>query len=307
VELNQLGASGPMVTTVGVGTSPLGGMPQLYGHDVDEASAVATVRRVLQSPVNFIDTSNEYSAGESERRIGVALREAPLPEGFVIATKADPLPGEHSFTGQRVLESYRESAERLGVDHFKVYYLHDPERFDFARMTAPGGAVEAMVQLKAEGLVGAIGVAGGDIGEMKRYVDTGAFDILLNHSQYNLLDRAADRLIDHTVDAGVAFVNAAPYASGMLAKPASASPRFQYRSPSAAITERTKWLRAECARFGVPLAALALQFSTRDPRIRSTVVGVSSPARVDALVANEALEIPGELWDAVWEGLGIGR
>lgn len=42
-----------MVTTVGVGTSPLGGMPQDYGYDVDEASAVATVRRVLQSPVKL--------------------------------------------------------------------------------------------------------------------------------------------------------------------------------------------------------------------------------------------------------------
>ncbi len=68
---------------------------------------------------------------------------------------------------------------------------------------------------------------------MFRYVDTGAFDILLNHSQYNLIDRSANGLIDHAVQAGLHYFNAAPYASGMFAKPPTQRPRYQYREPSA--------------------------------------------------------------------------
>ena len=51
----------------------------------------------------------------------------------------------------------------------------------------------------------------------------------------------------------------------------------------------------------MPLPAVALQFSTRDPRVSSTVVGVSSPDRVDELIANAQVEIPAELWDELAE------
>jgi len=125
------------------------------------------------------------------------------------------------------------------------------------------------------------------------------FDVVLNHNQYTLLDRSADSLIDRAVASGVAFVNAAPYASGILAKPLAAGARYKYRAPDPAIVETVRWLNDVCASFGVPLAALAVQFSTRDPRVSSTVVGVSSPERIDALVQNEAIELPQELWDAV--------
>jgi D-threo-aldose 1-dehydrogenase len=140
---------------------------------------------------------------------------------------------------------------------------------------------------------------------MRRYVDTGAFDILLNHNQYTLLDRSADDLIDHAVDAGLSYVNAAPYASGMLAKPATAKPHYQYGQPSQQIIETTERLRGLCAKYDVSLPALALQFSTRDQRIASTVVGVSTPERVDELVANERADISPELWEQAGELLGI--
>jgi D-threo-aldose 1-dehydrogenase len=302
----RLVKEGPEVTVVCVGTSPLGSMPDAYGYEVEEPTALATVRRALSSPIRFLDTSNQYSDGESERRIGRAIAEAGgLPDDFVIATKADPARRSERFDGARVRTSFRESAARLGVDRFPVYYLHDPERFDFDDMIRPGGAVEAMAGLKEDGLIDVVGVAGGELDEMRRYVDTGVFDVVLNHSRYTLLDQSADPLIDHVVDAGLAFVNAAPYASGILAKPAAASPRYQYREPSDEVRARTEALRALCATHDVPLAALAVQFSTRDSRIRSTVVGVSTPQRVDQLVENDAVEISDALWEQVWRVVGI--
>lgn len=305
MRIKRLAVGGPEVTTVCVGGSPLGSMPATYGYEVGEDAALATVRRTLDSPLRFLDTSNGYSDGESERRIGTVLREVGgPPPGFIISTKADPAPGATDFSGARIRESFHESADRLGLERFDVFYLHDPERFEFEYITAPGGALDTMVALRDEGLVTTIGVAGGLISAMRDYVDTGVFDIVLNHNQYTLLDQSANDLIDHVLDAGATFVNAAPYASGMLAKPVDARPTYQYRRPSDEILARTEQLRVLCTRFEVPLAAVALQFSTRDSRIASTVVGVSAPERVDELVLNEELDIPNALWEEIWDVIG---
>lgn len=303
-----MGTEGPLVTRLCVGTSPLGGMAGAYGYDVDRERAVQTVAAVLRSDVRFLDTSNEYGDGEVERRVGAALSAmGGAPDGFVVATKADPERGASSFDARRVRRSFLESAGRLGMDRFEVFHLHDPERFPFSVMSGPGGAVEGMLALREEGLVSKIGVAGGNIEEMHRYVDLGVFDILLNHNQFNLLDRSASALIDHAVDAGVAYLNAAPYASGMLAKPVEAGARFHYRPPPPGVVEATAWLHDACGRYGLPLAALALQFSTRDHRVASTVVGVTSPTRVRELIDNDQIQIPGELWAEVEERFDLSR
>ena len=296
MEFNSVGATGITVSDLCVGTSPLGGMPQTYGYSVDEARAVVTVEAVFDTAINFIDTSNEYGKGESERRIGSVIRAmGGLPDGFVMATKADP--DGRDFSAARVRRSFEESRERLGLERFDIFHLHDPERFSFEEITAPGGALEGMRQLKEEGLVTAIGVAGGDLGAMNRYVDLGVFDVLLNHNRFTLLDQSASSLITKAVEMGMTYLNAAPYASGLLAKPLAHAPRYQYREPDEAVIRRTERLRALCDSHGVELAALALQFSTRDPRVTSTIVGVSHPDRVRELVANREAEIPDDVWD----------
>ncbi len=106
---------------------------------------VATAQRSLEGPFNFLDTSNGYSDGESERRVGAALRAAGgLPPGFVLATKVDPDPQTGDFSGHRVLRSVEESLERLGLDRVQLLHLHYPERISFEECTAPGGALEAL-------------------------------------------------------------------------------------------------------------------------------------------------------------------
>lgn len=288
---------GPTVSALCIGTSPLGGMPTTYGYDVSAERAREVLDRLLDSPISFVDTSNGYSGGESERRIGAALRAAGgMPAGLVIATKADPIRGATTFTRERVWESFRESCERLGVERFEIYHLHDPEKFSFEHITGPDGALAGMLELKEAGLVDRIGVAGGDLASMHRYVDTGVFDLVLNHNQYTLLDQSADALIEKTHRAGIPFLNAAPFASGILAKDPSLAPRYQYRAPEEIIVDRVARLREICTDHGVPLAAAALQFSTRDPRIASTVVGVTSAERLDALIEYEAMPLPEDLW-----------
>jgi D-threo-aldose 1-dehydrogenase len=94
----------------------------------------------------------------------------------------------------------------------------------------------------------------------------------------------------------VAVVNAAPYGSGMLAKGPDVSARYAYQAAPARLVERARRLDAACREHGVPLAAAALQFSMRDPRVTSTVVGMTRPERVEQTLALAAQAIPDALW-----------
>jgi D-threo-aldose 1-dehydrogenase len=292
-----LGSTGLQVTEVCIGASPLGGMPAAYGYDVPEGRALEAVEAVFASPFNFLDTSNEYSDGRSEQRIGDVVRRTGLPDGFVLATKIDPSPGADELPAERVHASFQESIERLGVTTVPVLYLHDPERFSFESLTEPGGAVEAMQELRSAGLVEHIGIAGREIDLLRRFLDTGAFEVVLNHNQYTLMDQSAEPLIAHAIGSGVAFVNAAPYAGGILAKGPSGQSRYFYQEADADTVARIERLQSLCARYDVDLAVAALQFSTRDPRIASTVVGISKPERVAQLLENIESSIPESLWD----------
>ncbi len=294
-----LGGTGLPVTPICLGTSPLANMPGLYGYQVSEERAVATVEAVLDGDrVNFIDTSNGYGDdGSAERRIGAALRRrGGLPAGAVLATKVDPDPRTGDFSGQRVKASLAESMERLGLDHIQLLHLHDPERIGFAEATAPGGPVEALAELKREGLVAHLGVAGGPVGLMRRYLDTGVFEVLLTHNRYTLLDRSAETLLRDAYERGIGVLNAAPYGGGMLAKGPERQARYAYGERDGALAAAATAMRAAADRAGVPLAAAALQFSLRAPFVHSTVVGVSSPHRVAETLDLASLPIPQALW-----------
>ncbi|MGH2403447.1 MAG: aldo/keto reductase, partial [bacterium] len=93
----------------------------------------------------------------------------------------------------------------------------------------------------------------------------------------------------------------------LLAKGPDAYARYAYQPAPASMLERARRMAESCRRFGAPLAAAALQFSLRDPRILSTIVGVTQPERVGDTLALAAHPIPDELWSqldryAVWEG-----
>jgi D-threo-aldose 1-dehydrogenase len=297
--VRALGKTGLEVTTLCMGTSPLASMPQLYGYDVSDERAVATIDAVLDSAIRFIDTSNGYGAnGEAELRIGLALAaRGGLPGDVVLATKVDPDPVTGDFSGARVLASHEESLARLGVDRVPLLYLHDPERISFEEGMAQGGPVEALVRLREEGRVDHIGVAGGPVQLLERYLDTGAFEVVLSHNRYTLLDRSAEALFVSAHDRGIGVVNAAPYGGGMLAKGPAVQTKYGYGERDDRVADAARAMAEACARHGVPLAAAALQFSLRAPFIDSTVVGVSSPERVAQTLEYAGLELPGSLWE----------
>jgi aryl-alcohol dehydrogenase-like predicted oxidoreductase len=136
------GRTGLLAPRLAIGTSALGSIPRIYGYGVDADQAATTLRAVLTGPIRFVDTSNSYGGGESERRIGAALAElGGLPDDLLLTTKVDP-DGTGDFSGARVRRSLEESSERLGLDSFPLVFLHDPEKIPFEQAMGAGGPVE---------------------------------------------------------------------------------------------------------------------------------------------------------------------
>lgn len=295
--LRPLGATGLEITPLTVGGAPLGSMPKNFGYEVAEESGIATAVGALTGPIRSIDTSCAYSDGESERRIGAAIaRVGGVPDDFVLATKVTRDLKTGDFSGAQMLRAIEGSLNRLGVDRVPLLYLHDPENTTFSEATAPGGPVDVLRSLKDQGITDAIGVAGGDTTIITEYVKTGFFDVLLTHNRWTLVNRTANQMIDAAVEREMGIVNAAVLGGGILATGAASSSRYGYREAPEILLEAIRQIERLCAEADVPLAAAAMQFSARDPRIATTIVGVSRPERIVESVEAITREIPDELF-----------
>jgi D-threo-aldose 1-dehydrogenase len=219
----------------------------------------------------------------------------------VLATKADRNLQTGEFTGDQMHRSVERSLRLLGVDRLQICYLHDPEHIGFAAAMAPGGPVEVLRQLQEAGAIEHLGVAGGPIGMMTRFVETGLFSVAISHNRYTLLNQEALPFWEICQQQGVAALNAAPYGSGILAKGPGAYPRYMYNRAPETYLHRAFALEALCLRSGVPLAALALQFSLSDPRIASTIVGISKPERLQETLRLAQQPFPEHLWEEIAE------
>ncbi len=301
-DLRPLGTTGLSVPTLCVGCAPLGDMPDTFAYGVSEAQALATIRAAFAGPIPFLDTAASYGDGESERRIGLVVRE----QGGLIATKADRDLWTGEFTGDQMRRSVERSLRLLGVDRLQLCYLHDPEHISFAAAMAPGGPVDALRRLHDEGVIAHLGVAGGPIDLMTQFVESDLFAAAISHNRYTLLNQEAEPFWEACQRHGVAALNAAPYGSGVLAKGPGAYPRYMYGPAPAEYLWRAAALEALCQRHQVPLAAVALQFSLRDPRIVSTIVGMSKPERLAETLALARTPIPDELWQEVTAQRGGG-
>jgi D-threo-aldose 1-dehydrogenase len=300
-----LGRTGLQVTPVCVGSGPLGSVPQLFGYETPFERAVETVLAAFDSPLNFLDTSAGYSDGESERRIGEAIaRRGGLPAGWVLATKVDPDPATGAFDAAAVRRSVEGSLERLRAERFDLLYLHDPHRLTFATATASDGPVAELVKLRDEGFAEHLGVADGPVGNLLQFLGLGVFEVVLTHNRHTLLDRSAEPLLAHAAANGIAVVQGAPFGGGVLAKGPDVFDTYAYHPMSPDTRARAEALAGICRRLGVPLGAAALQFSLREPRITSTVVGITRPERVQQAIDWAQWEIPDAAWQEITAATG---
>ena len=286
-DLRRYGRTDLSVSALCVGTS---------GWTALEApGATAVLDAAARSGINFVDTSNIYAAGRAEQLLGAVL---PGRE-FVLQTKLDRDVETGDFGAAQMEISLRESLQRLGRESVPVLMLHDPENIGFDAAMAPGGPVEALVAMRDRGVAQSIGISGGPAPMLRQFVETDLFDTLITHNRFTLLDQSADALLDATTARDMGISNAAPFGAGIL----TGDPRFAGSYGYAPIgTERLAAYRNMseiCAEAGVPIGAAALQYSLRDRRIHSTVIGFSTPQRLTQACTWAATRID----DAVWERL----
>ena len=266
----------------------------------------------------YFDTAPLYGNGLGEHFAGMALRQRPRDE-FVLSTKVGrrlrprtdaPEPGQmpfdfyYDYSYEGTLRSFEDSLQRLGLARVDIAFLHDVnprwhgEAYEERFGEAMNGAYRALLRLKSEGVVRAIGVGvkGADI--CARFARAGDFDCFMLAGGYTLLEHAAlDDFLPLCAKQKRAVIVASPFNSGILATGASAGARFFYQPAPPEILERTRRLEAVCRRHRVPLGAAALQFTLAHPVVVSAVCGYRSRAEVDTNMAWAALPIPGALWD----------
>jgi D-threo-aldose 1-dehydrogenase len=292
-----VGKTGLAIPAICFGTSALGDMPETYGYAVNEARARDTINAIFDSEFGFLDTSRNYGMGRSEARIGAAVRERGLPKHFVISSKLDRNMETNLFDGLRARQSLEESLAALGVDHIPLLHLHDPEyASDLKDITKKGGAMDALMRMKEEGVVKAIGLAAGKVDIMMPLLRDYDLDALISHNRFTLLNRNADEMFNLAASKGMAILNAAPYASGILAKGVAKAPLYSYMPASDDIKSRAMAIEALCSQHAVPVGAAALQFSMFDPRVTSTICGVSSSERMQQTLDWANWKIPDALW-----------
>jgi D-threo-aldose 1-dehydrogenase len=276
---------------VTVGTSGLGKRP---GADQRLATAL------LASPFGQLDTSNNYALGRSETLLGEAIAAVGgLPADKVVFSKADHDPETGVFDGERVLRSFDETTARLGIDTLPIYHLHDPYTITVSEAMAPGGAVEALVRLRDEGRIGVVGIAAGQHSLVEDYIRTDAFDVVLSHNRWTLVDRTAETILALATERGMTVFNAAPFGGGILAGSTFRGETYGYRPASPEFLAHLDSVRALCAEWQLSVAAAALAFSLAEPRIHSTIVGIYSAQRLEELPALIATPIPEGFWPAL--------
>jgi D-threo-aldose 1-dehydrogenase len=272
--------------------------------------------------LRYFDTSPWYGRGLSEHRLGAFLRHRPR-EACVVSTKVGrlltPLPagadkpattlpfaGRFDYSYDATLRSVEDSLQRLGLARVDLLILHDlSPRWHGADLAqryaeAMGGAHRALVALREQGLVRAIGVGVNDVTVCERCLADGDFDFFMLAGRLTLLDHAgAAGLLEACVARGVGVLAAAPYNSGILATGATASARYFYQTAPPDIVERTRALQAHCEAHGVPLGAAALQFALDHPAVVGVVPSYATPQQLAQACDWLATPIPSALWDTL--------
>ncbi|MET7476644.1 aldo/keto reductase [Streptomyces sp. NPDC005648] len=310
MRIRRLGRSSVEVTELGFGGGPLGG---LFA-PLDDDTAAEALAEAWDSGIRYFDTSPHYGIGHSERRIGELLRSRPRAES-VLSTKVgrllvpqDPagrmdeafaVPATHrrvwDFTREGVLRSVEDSLARTGLDRIDVLYLHDAERHFEAALRE---GFPALAELRAQGVVGAIGAGMYHPGKLATLVRETDPDVVMLSGRYTLLDHSAlDELLPVCVDRGVSVLAASVFNSGLLAtdRPAEGA-RFDYAPAGPELLDRVNRIADVCEAHGVTVPQAAMAFPLLHPAVTGIVVGMRSADEVRRNVAAFEAGIPARLW-----------
>jgi D-threo-aldose 1-dehydrogenase len=302
----------------------LGGAPfaNMYTTATDE-DAAAVVDAAWDGGIRYFDTAPHYGLGLGERRLGAALAGRPRDE-YLLSTKVGRLlvpnpEGEGQqdesfampatlrrqwdFSRDGVLRSFEASLERLGVDRVDLVLLHDPDAHWEEASTA---GVGALVELRDQGVVRAIGAGMNQSAMLTRFVRETDIDVVLCAGRFTLLEQGAlDDLLPAALERGVAVIAGGVYNSGLTSvdRPRDDA-TYDYGPAPQEMIDRARRIAAVCEAHGLSLPAVATGFPRRHPAVVTTLLGLRSPAEVAEAFRRLATEVPDALWqDLADQGL----
>ncbi|MEO7015454.1 MAG: aldo/keto reductase [Leifsonia sp.] len=304
--------TGRAVTELGLGGAQFG---NLFTETTDEKSQRA-VAAALEQGIEYFDTAPHYGLGLSERRLGRALRDVERDD-VLISSKVGRLLVDSPETADRldddgfvvpadrrrvwdfsrdgILRSVEESLERIGTDHLDIAYLHDPD--DHWQEASTSG-IGALLELRDQGVVGAIGAGMNQSAMLAKFVEQTDVDVVMVAGRFTLLDQSAlADLLPLAHRRGVAVVAAAVYNSGLLSSATiDKAAHYDYGAAPRDVIERAEKLAEVCARYDVSLPAAAIQYPLRHPAVVSVVTGMRTEAQVRSTVSRYHAPIPEALW-----------
>jgi L-galactose dehydrogenase len=293
MKTRPLGRTGLHLPILSFGASSLG---QEFRR-VKLEEALESVATALECGLNFIDTSPFYGRGMSEVLLGIALRDVPR-SNYLLCTKLGRYDLSHfDFSARRVAESIDVSLHRLGTDHLDIVLCHDIEFVPMQQIVDE--TIPALRKIQKAGKVRFIGFSGYPQKIFQFICDQTGVDCVLSYNQYTLQNtRFADETVPYLKAKGIGALNAGPFSARLLTN----APLPAWLKEPENVKAAARRAAEHCAKKGVDIAKLALQFSLANPDIATTIAGSANPVNirnwarwaeepVDEQLLNEVLEI----------------
>lgn len=271
MQTRLLGKTGLSLPILSFGASSLG--QEFRRVTLDEA--VRSVQVALECGLTFIDTSPFYGRGMSEVLLGVALRDVPR-DRYLLGTKLGRYDLTHfDFSAKRVGESVDVSLQRMGVDYLDICLCHDIEFVEMEQIVDE--TLPALRKVRDQGKVRFIGISGYPMKLFKFVLDQTDLDVVLSYNQYTLQNtRFADELVPYLKAKGVGVMNAGPFSARLLTN----APIPTWLKEPESVKAAARKAAGHCAKKGVDIAKLALQFSVANPDITTTIAGSANPDNI---------------------------
>ena len=303
-----LGSTGWSVSEFALGAMMFGAMG-----NKDRDDSIRIIHSALDAGINFIDTADVYSMGESEEIVGEALK--GRREDVVLATKFGLPMGEDPNLGggsrRWIMREVENSLARLGTDYIDLYQIHRPDR-----QTPIDETLSALDDLVRSGKVRAIGSStfpAEEIVEAQWSAERhGTHRFLTEQPMYSIFNRALEGTIFPTIQRyGMGALTYSPLNGGWLSgrpRPETshrATSRRDMYDPTTtrgrAKTEALGELVALAAEAGLTLPQLAIGFVGSHPAVTSVILGPRTQEQLDGLLLAADLELSGDILDRIDE------
>jgi aryl-alcohol dehydrogenase-like predicted oxidoreductase len=296
--MRRLGKTNVMVTPIGVGGAALS---HGYTSPTTDEDAVAAINRAVELGITYMDTSPGY--GESERRIGLAFKsDNKLREKFFLATKTGTGVRPSNYTADWTYRSVENSLKLFHTDWIDLLQIHDPASLE--PTLAPDGALKALLDLKEQGVIRAIGLGVRSHELLLQAIKHGEFDTVLTYADFNLVRQTArDTIFPAAEKHDVGVILGSAILFGLLSNRSEERLR-QHRRPNEEVEKALQLLEWSQAQ-GVKLMSLALQYCLREPRVSVVLVGTRNVEQVEELVSSVTDPLPENIWKRLSADLNI--